>query len=198
MARAQATDFLHNMRFHVEIVSVGGNAAANYPFLTGGDRSISATPAGFMSVTAPDMQVTAVPYKEGTWVYERKYPGEVSMGGDIQMQRGVARGDSSFWKWIRCVAEGSGEYRVDLEIRQYHRGQALTRPITDGGDKPNSTTLNLDLPARVYHVYEAFPTSHNPSTSGFGSTDGEISIMELSVGYEHFEVEDKTEPPVTA
>ena len=82
MARPLATDFLHNMRFHVSVVALGaGNNAVG--FLEGGDRKVNSTPAGFMNCTVPSMTANAVMYKEGTWVYERKFPGEVSMGGDL-------------------------------------------------------------------------------------------------------------------
>jgi len=188
MARAQATDFLHNMRFHV--VVTGAVTATKWLDTQGNSRGVSATPAGFMSVTAPDVQVTAAMYKEGTMVYERKYPGEPSMGGDITMDRGVARGDSSFWHWIRTVIEGSGEYRADLDIKHFHREQALTRLLADGGDKPNKTMLELATPARIYHVKECFPTAHNVVTNALTATDGEISIMSITVAYEHFEVEE--------
>jgi phage tail-like protein len=112
------------------------------------------------------------------------------MGGDITMDRGVARGDSSFWHWIRTVVEGSGEYRADLDIKHYHRESALTRVLADGGDKPNKTMLELATPARIYHVKECFPTAHNVVGSTLSATDGEISIMSITVAYEHFEVEE--------
>ena len=193
MARAQATDFLHNMRFHVVVT---GAAPANRDWLNtvGNTAKNDRTPAGFMSVTVPDVSVNPAMYKEGTWVYERKYPGETQMGGDIQLERGVARGDSSFWRWIRCVIEGDGEYRADLQINHYHREQALVRPFDD--DKPNNkTTIALEAPSRIYHVYEAFPTSHNILAGGaLSATDGEISIMAITCAYEHFEVEEKIAP----
>lgn len=190
MARPVATDFLHNMRFHVVVVPPAAGSAIDWMGTQGNTRNVSATPAGFMSVSAPDVQVTAAMYKEGTMVYERKYPGEPSMGGDLTMDRGVARGDSSFWHWIRTVIEGSGEYRADLDIKHYHREQSLTRPLSDGGDQPNKTSLFLDNPARIYHVHECFPTAHNVVTNALTATDGEISIMSITVAYEHFEVQE--------
>lgn len=196
MARAQRTDFLHNMRFHVEITSLGQGAnTAN--FLKGGTADYSSTPAGFMSVTTPDVSVAPVMYKEGCWVYERKYPGEPSMGGDIVMDRGVARGDSSFWHWIRVVIEGSGEYRADLQIKHYHREQALTRPVNQPGNAStgvNKTAIELASPARIYHVFDAFPIAHALTGGTLAATDGEISVMSITCAYERFEVE---ELPVT-
>lgn len=185
MARAAASDFLHGMRFHVVVT---GNT--DWMGSVGNTRQVAATPAGFTSCTVPDVQVTAVMYKEGTMIYERKYPGETTMGGDITLDRGVARGDSSFWHWIRTVIEGSGDYRADLDIKHYHREQALTRNVAEGGDKPNKTSLFLDKPARIYHVHEAFPTSHNVVSNSLTSTDGEISVMQITLAFEHFEIEE--------
>jgi phage tail-like protein len=133
------------------------------------------------------MQANAVMYKEGTWVYERKFPGEVSMGGDLSLQRGVARGDSSFYAWMRTVAEGAGEYRVDLDIDHFHREQALavTPPVAK-----NKLNVDLNSPARTYHVFEAFPTQHDPIAGTLDATSGDVSIMDLQIAYEHFTVEE--------
>lgn len=185
MARAQSTDFLHNMRFHVVAnLSGGGN-----PLQDGNTRKVDFAPgtppeAGFMSCSTPDISVSPVMYKEGTMIYERKYPGEPSMGGDIALDRGVARGDSSFWTWIRTVVEGSGEYRADLEIKHFHRAQALS--VSPGNT--NKQNIKVDAPARTYQVFQCFPTTHNITTGQLAATDGEISIMSLTVAYEHFYV----------
>lgn len=191
MARSQATDFLHNMRFHVVAALHGGGN----PLQDGNTRNVefaTGTPpeAGFMSVSTPDISVSPVMYKEGTMIYERKYPGEPSMGGDIALDRGVARGDSSFWTWIRTVVEGNGEYRADLEIKHFHRAQALS--VAPGNQ--NKTSINTDTPARTYRVFECFPTTHNLTTGQLAATDGEISIMSLTVAYEHFFVVEHPAP----
>lgn len=188
MARAQSTDYLHGMRFQVDVVGVGpskSNSETNFLGVSG------SAPAGFSSVTTPDLQVNVSMYKEGTWIYERKYPGEPSMGGDLQMDRGVARGDSSFWAWLRVVVEGSGEYRTDLDIKHFHREQALTRPVNDKGGI-NNLKIETGKPARVYHVFEAFPIQHNVLSNSLSGTDGDISIMSITVAYEHFEVQEMT------
>jgi len=196
MARPQKTDFLHNMRFHVVAIPPVGSATGD-PLQNNNNRSVEHSvgqppQAGFMSVSTPDVQVNPAMYKEGTMLYERKYPGEASMGGDIALDRGVARGDSSFWTWIRTVIEGTGEYRADLLIKHFHRQQAL------GGTLPtapaNKLNLDTESPARIYHVYECFPTTHNITTGALSSTDGEISIMSLTVAYEHFFVEEINQP----
>jgi len=184
MARPQQTDFLHSMRFHVNATIAAGGAA---------DMNLNSTvqsgkaQAGFSSVTTPEATVEAVEYREGGYIYTRKQPGNPTVS-DLTMQRGVTRSDSSFWKWLRVVIEGSGEYRADLGISHYHRDKALTREYPAQGTV-NLAGINLDGPARIYHVKEAFPTRHKVS-GDLDATASEISIMEIDFAYESFEVEE--------
>lgn len=185
MARSQQTDFLHSMRFHVTAIIAQGGAT---------DLDLNASvqqgkaQAGFSSVTTPEATVEAVEYREGTYVYTRKQPGNPTLA-DITMQRGVARADSSFWKWLRVVIEGSGEYRADLQISHYHRDRALTREYPAQGTV-NLASIDLNNPARIYHVHEAFPTRHKVA-GDLDATASEISLMEVDFAYESFEVEER-------
>ena len=108
---------------------------------------------------------------------------------DLTLARGVARQDSTFWAWLRIVIEGTGEYRQDLDINHYHRDTALLRGTPASGAEANLTQINTDTPARVYHVREAFPIRHKVAAD-LDATASEISIMELDVSFEHFEVEE--------
>lgn len=176
MARAVATDFLHSMRFQVAIDD--------------GDRGISLSPdgraeAGFSNVTTPEATSEAVEYREGTYVYTQKYPGNPTMN-DITMSRGVARRDSTFWDWMRRVLEGSGEYRVDLSVKQFHRDTALTRD-TPATTTVNKTSISTDVPARTYLIKQAFPIRHKVA-GDLDATASEISIMELDLSFEYFEI----------
>lgn len=180
MARAQATDFIHSMRFHVDAVGVGGTARLVVP---------GRPQAGFSAVTTPEATVEAVEYKEGNTVYTKKYPGNPTMS-DITLTRGVTRGDSSFWEWLRVVMEGSGEYRADLDIKHFHRDNALVRAQPAAGDQPNLTNIATDVPGRIYHVREAFPIRHKVAAD-LDATASEISIMEMDLAYEYFEVEER-------
>lgn len=180
MARAQETDFLSSMRFHVDVVPVGNG---QHTLRTGGN-----TPqAGFTNVSTPELTVDPAEYKEGQMVYTRKFPGNPSVS-DITMSRGVARADSSFWDWARVVVEGSGDYRATVSIKHYHRDTSLTRGVADRSLE-NKTDLDLNSPARVYKLYEAFPVRHKVAADLDG-TASEISIMELDVTYESFEIEE--------
>jgi len=182
-ARPVASDFLHSMRFHVVTVD---QAASFVP--TG--RSEQMGEAGFNQCTTPEATVEAVEYKEGTYVYTRKYPGNPTMS-DISLMRGVARSDSTFWDWLRIVIEGEGEYRSDVDIKHYHRNEFLqrNRPPNAGDDNFTSITTESVEPARVYHIKQAFPIRHKVA-GDLDATSSEISIMELDLSYEFFEVEE--------
>lgn len=178
MARPQSTDFLHSMKFQVVVDD--------------GDRGITFAPsgradAGFSNVTTPEATLEAVEYREGTFIYTKKFPGNPTMN-DITMSRGVARLDSTFWDWMRKTIEGSGEYRVDLTIRHFHRDTALVRDFPTTGASPNLTNINIDRPARAYKVKECFPMRHKVA-GDLDATASEISVMELDVAFEHFEIE---------
>jgi phage tail-like protein len=187
MARAQATDYLHSMRFMVVATSVSG--AANKDWLGSG---ADVPQAGFMNCSTPDINVEPVEYREGHWIYAKKQPGIVNMGGDLSLSRGVTKGDSTFWHWIRNVIEGNTDYRADLDINHYHRSVCLPRPHDDLGKNENQLAINTNsAPARMYHVRDAFPIYHKVA-GDLDANSGEISIMDLTVTYERFEVEEST------
>jgi phage tail-like protein len=169
MARGQALDYLHNMRFSVAAVE-------NYVPL----NTINAQ-AGFSACTTPEATIEVVEYKEGQFLYVRKYPGQVTYN-DITMSRGVARTDSSFWQWLRTVIEGTGEYRTELLIKHFHRSDTLPGP-----SDPPAENLNLQVPAKIYKLWQALPVRHKFS-SDLDATDSGVSIMELDVAYEHCEL----------
>lgn len=171
MPRAQSTDYLHSMRFQVEV------ADGNHLFL-------GQPEAGFSAVTVPEMTIESVEYKEGQMIYTRKYPGNPSMA-ELTMSRGVTRTDTSFWSWVQTVAEG-GDYRADLRIKHYHR-DSLPNVAFPPPAVPNSTVINKDAGAKVYEVHEAFPMRHKVA-SDLDATASEVSIMELDVAFEHFAV----------
>jgi phage tail-like protein len=176
MPRAQSTDFLHSMRFHVDIATVDNADVLK----TAGQG------AGFSSVSTPEATVESVEYKEGQYMYTRKFPGNPSMS-DITMARGVTRGDSTFWGWLKKCIEG-GEYRANLTIKHLHRDRSLPgQPPGDG----NLAALTVDSPGRIYKVEQAFPIRHKVAAD-MDATASEISIMELDCAYEYFDVTEGT------
>jgi phage tail-like protein len=183
VARAQSTDFLHSMRFSADVTGVGDSQL----LIPEGQSQ-----AGFNQVSTPEAQVEAVEYKEGHTIYPKKFPGATTVS-DITMSRGVARRDSSFWNWLLVVIEGSGEYRADIDIKHYHRDTSLTRTAKYSAANTQSPVATLNTPARTYHVKEAFPTRHKVAAD-LDATASDVSIMELDVAYEYFDVENHEVP----
>ena len=187
MVRPVSSDFLHSMRFHVAIVDgdqdflVPQNAEANWPGNSEG---------GFTSCTIPELSVEPVEYKEGTFIFPRKYPGNPTVS-DVSLQRGVTRTDSSFWYWCQASATG-GDYRVDLNILHFHRDNTFV-----GG---GITAFDAKLPpGKIYALHEAFPTRCKPA-GDMDATASEISLQELDIALEYFEVLDgagNAIPPMT-
>lgn len=191
MARTVSQDYLHSMRFHVVV-----NGANNSGYLLGGGADLATPHAGFSTCSTPECSIEAVEYKEGNFIYTRKYPGIPSVS-DISMARGVARFDNSFWRWMQATVEGgpiigTGSYREDLTIHHYHRDEFLA-----GG--PDMALVNLGpgsniKSARQYELHECFPIRHK-CASDLDATAAEVSIMELDVGMEYFRI---LEIPTTA
>lgn len=175
MARSQSTDPLTSFRFQVNATGVGGVQKLAVP---------GRPQAGFVSCTVPAPTATVAIYKEGNFVYERKYPGPPQYN-EITLSRGVIRGESIFWNWMLQVMEGSGEYRADVNIMHFHRDTSLlgVAPVRPA-ETPNFTQLNFDNPAFTYQLFEAFPTAHKIS-GDLNSTDNNISMTELTLNYEH-------------
>lgn len=183
MARPMATDFLHSMRFQVFVTNVGGGPPGTLL------RPDGRADAGFSACSLPEVSAESVTYKEGNMNYERKQPGAPTVG-DATLSRGVTRGDSSFWTWIRTVAEGRGEYRADLDIKHYHRDNVLLR----SGGTTNLTQFSAEAQAaRTYHLGNCFPTTHKPA-GDLEASGSDISIMEMTIAVETIEVEEHAPP----
>lgn len=172
MARPVSDDFLHSMRFHVEVID--GSVPPT--------ERLGTPEAGFSMCSVPEATVEPVEYKEGTYIYTRKQPGNTTFG-EISMSRGVAITDSAFWQWIKTVIEGSGNYREDIRIKHYHREEALPG---SGDVTTNLTAIPTSRnAARTYQVFEAFPSRHKVA-GDLDATASEISIMELDLAFEYF------------
>ncbi len=174
MARSQSSDPLLNFRFHVDATGIGGVQKLAVP----GRPS-----AGFVSCSVPAPTTAVATYKEGNFVYERKYPGATTFA-DITLTRGVIRNESIFWNWMLQVIEGSGEYRADVAIKHFHRDTSLlgVEPVRPQGT-PNFTQLNFDNPAFTYQLFEAFPVTTKLS-GDLSSTAADVSMAELTLAYE--------------
>lgn len=174
MARAQALDYLNNMRFHVRAVDNTIQGLIGAP-------TNNSPQAGFSACTTPEATVETVEYKEGQFLYTRKYPGHTTFN-DVTLSRGIARKDTTFWKWIQMVIEGTkGEYRTELEILHFHRVDTMP-----GVTAPPAENILLDVPAKIYRLWQSLPVRHKFS-SDLDATDSAVSIAELDIAYEHCE-----------
>ena len=173
-ARPQSTDFLHSMRFHV---------TTDADFLTTAAGGVTNTPAGFMSCTTPEATTEAVEYREGLYNYAKKFPGTTTVS-DCSLQKGATKGDSTFWYWLSTVIHGGGEYRVTMTIQHFDR----TALKANSAKRESVEKINMTVePARAYVLYNAFPTRHKVAADLDASTS-DVSIMELDVAYEYFDV----------
>jgi phage tail-like protein len=179
MARAEATDFLSNFRFFVEVVGLGGQTLNTIPSSNG------VITAGFNTCSAPSLTEEAMDYREGHYIYTRKYPG-IPTVADITLTRGVALSDGTMFSWAKDTVEGNDEYRADVYIYQFAR-QAKPQTTSVG----NTTQMTVNLTNGGYAQYSlsnALPTEFK--TSGdLDSTSGEVSVQELVLAVESFDAQ---------
>ena len=174
-ARSVASDFLQSMRFQVKCVGTG--------FTLDGPEGAQ---AGFMSVSTPEATIEAVEYREGTYNYPRKFPGNVTVA-DVSMSRGVALKDTAFWSWVSIVAHGEGEYRANIEIYHYNRSVLQKSvPTWAGGTAPTT-----GYGGRKYTLHEAFPIRCKVA-GDLDASSSDISVQEIDVAFEYFSVDELT------
>jgi phage tail-like protein len=170
------------MRFHV--TTNFSDASLNI------DTFGANVPAGFMSVTTPEATTEAVEYREGTYNYARKFPGTTTVS-DVSLQKGVVPGYSTFWAWLRIIIEGEGDYRCDMTIKHFNRS-VLTQQALTGSNRATfgSSMATFDPGAtatREYVLYNAFATRHKVA-GDMDASSSDISIQEIDVAYENFDV----------
>lgn len=149
MARSINTDFLQLFKFRVTE-----------------PRGFLNPVAGFSAVTIPDFSQPEVTYREGLFVFTRKYPG-IPEFTNITLSRGVARGATDFFNWMLAAINGQ-EYRTDLEIQHFHRA-----------DQKN--------PSARYLIKEAFPVRVKPS-GDLDANTADVAIEELEIAFEELQV----------
>jgi phage tail-like protein len=182
MARPKSTDFLHNFRFHVLVqgFGVGGDPQLK----TGGIKP----DAGFNSVSTPEASHDAVEYREGHYIYTKKYVGMPTVS-DVSLSRGVALADGTFWTWMKDIIEGNGEYRATVSIFHFHRDSKPATSTTQPNTEQSIAHGDDDKGVIEYICHEAFPIRHKVS-SDLDATASEVSIQELDLAVEYFEVND--------
>ena len=183
-SRPKAQDFLHNFRFHVIVKGFGEGGNAQL----GTDESGKVT-AGFSSVTTPEASQDAVEYREGHFIYTQKFSGVPTIS-DISLMRGVALADGTFWNWMKDVLEGNAEYRADVSIYHLHRDAKPDASSLGDGQHNIKQDIPADGPGVIeYRLGQCFPIRHKVS-SDLDATASEVSIQELDLAIEYFDVID--------
>lgn len=189
MARAAASDPLHNFRFHVrangtDSGSVNGSTDLLQPGGVGAGYTVGdGAEAGFQAVTTPEFTLEHVEYREGTKTYTEKYPG-IPTVNDLTMSRGVARKDTAFFDWIVRAIEGA-EYRADLTIFHILRGARSRSFLADDIGDANT---------RRYVIRNGSPGRVKPAAD-LDATSGDVSLAEVDVIMERFEIQRDTSDP---
>jgi phage tail-like protein len=178
-ARSQISDYVHSMRFQVETSAAPGTPGDITSIVSAGNGP----EAGFSACTVPEMTVEAVDYKEGQFLYIRKYPGNVTFN-ECTLSRGVAMVDTGFWLWISTVINGTAEYRQDVQIKHYHRVNVLPGITNPPSEFLLDSGPNAPPPARTYQLFNAFPSRHKLAAD-LDATDSAVSIQELDLTYEY-------------
>ena len=190
MARAQATDFLQNFRFHVETIDRAGTGWNPIDYNrtssgNGGNTGVDSV-AGFQSCSLPDVSMDAVEYREGTYKYTKKFAGVPTIS-DVSLMRGVVVKDTAFYDWIIRAVSGA-EYRADIQIKQFTRNNMV---LPDGGGEAEwSVGENAIIPpkcARTYICHECLPTRAKPA-GDLDATSSEVAMGECDFALEWFEV----------
>lgn len=178
MARAQVSDFLSNFRFHVVVNALGGQTLDTTINSSSGQIS-----AGFNACSAPSITEDAVEYREGHYIYSRKFTG-IPTVADVTLSRGVALSDGTMFSWIKDVVEGNNEYRADVYIYHFARE---AKPQSTSGTTNTQMSVNLSQGGYIqYFCQNAFPIEHKVS-GDFDATSSEISIQELGLAMEAFD-----------
>jgi phage tail-like protein len=174
------------MRFQVAVAGEAPASASELLRPYGSAEEGFQADAGFSAVGTPSVTLDVVEYREGHYIYTRKQPGIPTMD-DITMSRGVTKTDTGFFRWMKATIEGNGEYRVDLNVHHMPRDNALPEEVVPGTG--TSEFLNKDATGRQYQIFDAFPTTHKVA-GDLDATASEISVMELGVSYERFDIID--------
>jgi len=186
MTRAANNDFLQGFRYHV-VAATAGDASID-PLQQGVDRDDhqGGGQAGFQSVTAPELTVEAVEYREGTFKWTEKYPGPPTVS-DCTLIRGVTKSDTAFFDWVKGSIEGQ-EYRAEVTIYHYQRTEM---------SKANGGVDSTGDDFRTIVCHNCVPTRAKPG-GDLDSMSGEVSMAEVDFAMESFDIKGAKVPAIAA
>lgn len=184
MARAATDDFMQVFRFHVTS-ELAQPQEENVQDPLSFDKAPDGSQAGFMNCTHPEYTINQVEYRDGLQVFPVHQPGLVSTN-ELTLSRGVVRRDTTFLDWAFRYFRGLS-YRADLNILQFTQDTLIDRrqvqPLGNGAQ------VN-----RLIRVEEAFPIRVRPG-GDFDASSDEVSMQEIDVKFERFEITDDNLPP---
>lgn len=135
---------------------------------------LSTPSGGFNLVSLPELNIDMGEYREGTWVYSRKFPMRPHFT-QISLHKGVFQNDSALYKLSRAAAEGQ-RYRTDIRILQYHRN-----------DVAGTINYANATPSREIRCYNCVCIRYRPSTD-FDSLNSDVAVEEMDLDPEYFRI----------
>lgn len=158
MSRAQETDYMQGMNFHVT------SADEDFLAFREGGAELLGGVASFKSVTIPDISVETVEYREGTFTWTRKQPG-IPTVTNVSMLQGVTRRNTLMFDIMMRILNGE-EYRTDLVVHHFHR------------DEPKVGSGAVNVAGRRYLLRECYSERAKPA-GDLDAMSGEVSIAEI-------------------
>lgn len=171
MARGTTKDFLQGHRFFVRCTSEAGLDLLQ-PDIA--DPDPRGGLAGFNSVTSPDFSVEAVEYRDGISHYTAKQAGFPTLG-DITLQRGIIRQDTSFYEWCLRAIRGQA-YRADLTIIIFPAEALIGREFAG-----RNAVFDESLAYRI-QCFECIPT--NVGAWSLDASSADILMGEMTIACE--------------
>lgn len=173
--RAASTDLMQGFRYHV-VARQDGTDVDPLQGVEDGDiaRGAGGAQAGFQSVTIPELSVEVAEYREGTFKWTQKYPGVPTIS-DITLMRGISKRDTSFYKMVKASIDGE-EYRADVSIYHYQRAEMDLATSAEVGDDTREISCGYCFASRA------------KPAGDFDSNSGEVSLAEVDIAIEKFEI----------
>lgn len=184
MARGTTKDFLQGHRFFARCNSESGLDLLQPDVADADPRGGW---AGFNSITLPDVSVEAVEYRDGVSHFTAKQAGYPQIG-DLTMQRGVIRQDTSFYDWIIRAYRGNA-YRADITVLVFPAEALIGREFA------GRNSLFDESLAVKFLLKECFPT--NVGAWNLDATGADIIMGEGTFACEHFRLIRPGEPDTT-
>lgn len=181
MARSAAVDALEKFRFIVEFLNSADSETTTQ------DR------AGFFEVSMPKRSTNKIQYREGDDPDIFTLSAGLSTMEDLTLTRGLikyAENGSALYRWMSAVhkpgnitaghaTKGAANARPSDEAKMQYRKDIKITVLDRSGN-----------PARVYEIYNAWPTNFVPSSDLNAGEDGDKALESITLAFEDFKEKD--------